>query len=330
MDPVRAKVRQSKMVVISAVAVLLSMVLLALPLTWAAVCGVPFLLLIGNMLKRHKSHAPGIIVANDGIAVNGKEYHWRQVKALRSVRKTIVPGFGSVDPRAVEAVEQAASMLNDESIQHFDTDTPAQIVWISEIEFANGELVRFRDDMYTNTWQIRDVILKKIEDSACNIRYTDPFETAGQVNGYFTWYRGLQFASAKGWVMWIALFLGCLVSLIMGGLAPGMWAFIILFAGCFGLALFVACSQSMQYIGLSDKYLLIGYYNLPGRSEVYMLSDVEELALEIDGGLSLHVKGWKSSTYTMPTISRKQWDTLRDELERRNVPVIDRRIYMYS
>jgi hypothetical protein len=331
MSPVRAKVKRSIMITLAALTVLPSAFFLACPSEGLLFLGIPFALIMAFVWWRHISQTPRITVSHDQINIGKDEWAWIQVKDLRGVRRGPLRS-SSFDLRNLATVVSLAELVTGEDGPDFDNIPASKGTWYTEIEFTDGRVVRFRDDMYSNAWQIRDVIARKLQEPTADIRYIDPEETAKHVTGSFIYYQGFQLASIRGWLIWGTLLIGCSISLGVVTAFPGSVAAAIFALSGFVVTggIFVAVSQTMPYVCLSEDCLVVTYHNVAWRREAFRLSDIEELSMEIDGGLVIQPKLWKTAVYTMPTIRRKQWDALRTELERKNVPVIDRRIYMYS
>lgn len=192
----------------------------------------------------------------------------------------------------------------------------------AKITFKNGEHKYIFDDMYSNSWEIKSFLNEFMLGNRKDYKNNNlPIDKEAASNDIYETFKGYQFASLRGIVLWCSIGLfGYLAFNTKGDFigAVGISLFFLLF-------FFMVFSFQMFYFQVSNHFFLIRNHNLFWKRKVYNISDVKEVVFETQGKLpnSLRVitKNFQNKLYPAGTLSDKTWLALKYKLEKYKIKV---------
>jgi hypothetical protein len=199
----------------------------------------------------------------------------------------------------------------------------------SMLQFKDGTLKYFFDDMYSNTWQIKSfiqqIIINKQQNPEIPTYKVDKEEIS---NEDFENFKGNQFTSLRGITFWGML--GFFLLLISTGNNTPTTGFLIFF-GTIGMILFLFNSYLMHYFSLSDRYFVIRNHNYLWMRKIYRNKDIKEIVFEtrdkMPNCLRIITDDFRNKIYPAATLRDKTWLNLKTKLEAKGIIVRNECIY---
>ena len=191
------------------------------------------------------------------------------------------------------------------------------------ITFNDNTTKVFFDYFYSNTKEMKsfiDIVVINRKEFAQN--HALPIDETDVINGSYDEFKGNQFTSYRGIMVWGVLGLTFLFLLTLENNELVDFGFTFC---AMSLFLSFAFSYQMNFFLLSKDYLLVKNHNLLWKKSIYRLSDIREIVFETfqKAPYSLRVitKDYKSKLYGAGTLRNKNWAELKDKLEEHGIKV---------
>ena len=141
-------------------------------------------------------------------------------------------------------------------------------------------------------------------------------------------FKGKQLRTFRGWSILLLNTFSVVAFFFFASTTSITWLLLFISSFVFGIAVYFAVSAGLYYFTLTDELLTIKNPNLPWTEKRYRLDEIDKILLDIDDKLTLSPFTWRETTFKAAALSRNGWDNLKIELEKRNVTVSDRRVYL--
>ena len=190
------------------------------------------------------------------------------------------------------------------------------------LKFKNQTEQRLIDSRYANIAEIKQFIQHQIIEKESIPALVEPIDQSEIENQQFVIYKGIQFINFRAIIMWLFI-VPIAISLISNYNKPGIVIFLLLTA----YFLVKIISWYLYYFEVSDNYLVVRNHNLFWRKDIYRLSDIGEIVFEMPnkmpGCMRVITKDFNGKLYRAATLSNKKWNALKDDLERKKIPIRD-------
>jgi hypothetical protein len=190
------------------------------------------------------------------------------------------------------------------------------------IQFKDGTIKYIYDDLYSNTSEMK-LYLQQLVDG---ITYNGIAESAITDIGNVKYYKGVSILSMRG-IAALFFFLLFIVTLFNDKIINGNIkdvSFGIVFAIPFA-GMFMLFSYMLNYIGVSDNYLIIRNHHLPWVKKIYRLDNIKEVVFDTQPKspniLRIITKDFKNKMYPASSLSDKKWLELEHNLEAKGIKV---------
>ncbi|MES2850182.1 MAG: hypothetical protein V4685_14080, partial [Bacteroidota bacterium] len=191
------------------------------------------------------------------------------------------------------------------------------------LNFKNGQIKYIFDDMYANSWQIKSFLKTVVIDKkeyAEKVNYD--IKHSDLSDDFFEIYKGNQFTSLRGILLWALVGFLCYVFLNSKKIPTfGATIFLLLFCSFW----FFLNSWLMNYFKVSQNFFIVKNHNFFWKEKGYKLSDIKEIVFETQGKmpncLRIITKDFRNKLYPAGTLRDKTWLELKDKLESYNIRV---------
>lgn len=192
------------------------------------------------------------------------------------------------------------------------------------IEFRDGTIRYFYDDMYSNFWILKQFLQQTLNKSEeVNINTTNKDNSAKLIDEEIGYFKDNQLRSVNGFVFWLVLLFFLLLSFFasQSNVAKGILMIYFLFF-IFWLPY---NSWLMHYFGISKNFFVVRKHNSFFKKHIYALSDIKEIVFEtkyrMPNCLRVTTNDFKNKFYPADTLKDDTWIELKEALESKGVKV---------
>lgn len=191
------------------------------------------------------------------------------------------------------------------------------------IQFKNGSKKILYDSMYANLWEIKSFLFQVVEQQQAyqafevnQYKSIDLYLTEIQV------FKGNQFTSFRGLTLWIVIFFSFFLIVITYQHASTETILALIIIVTF---FFLFFSWMMNYIIITNDYLVIKNHNIWFWQNVFALEDIKEVVFETSAkypySIRVITKDFKSKLYKSSTLRNNTWLQLKEQLEKKGIAV---------
>ncbi|MEA5401307.1 hypothetical protein VB776_00180 [Arcicella sp. DC2W] len=191
------------------------------------------------------------------------------------------------------------------------------------IEFKNGTEKVLYDDLYENLWEIKSFLYQVVEQQQAYQSFeVNQYEFIDLTSTETKVFDGNQFTSFRGIILWffVAYFVYSIYSMTSNSYSPT-----IIYSVLFLIAGILFFSWMMNYIIITNDYLVIKNHNIWFWQNIYALKDIEEIVFETarksPNAIRIITKDFKSNSYKASTLSDTTWLQLKEQLNIKGIEV---------
>lgn len=192
------------------------------------------------------------------------------------------------------------------------------------IEFRDGTIRYFYDDMYSNFWILKQFLQQTLKKSAeVNIITIRKVKSVELKDEEIVNYKNNQLKSINGIIFWLVLLIFILLLLFASQSNTAKGLLIVYFL--FFIFWLPYNSWLMHYFGISKHFFVVRKHNSFFMSDIYSLTDIREIVFEtrykMPKCLKVITSDFKSKLYPADTLKDDTWLELKEILENKGVTV---------
>ncbi len=190
------------------------------------------------------------------------------------------------------------------------------------LRFRGGTERFIRDDMYSNTWELKEFLAQVVSGEGSVHPVVETISTKTSPLRGAAEFKGNQLASFWGLMLWGVTCFFFLLVLLLEPRPTALW----IFPPVFGAVWFLICSHAMHFFSLEGKRFAVRNHTLFWRRRAFGLDYVVEVVFERPSfrspiWLRVITKDYKNWVYPAATLSDETWLRLRQALTESGIPV---------